>query len=86
MSRDDLKSLPPIARAAEMHTRLPRNWTPLLIGVALTVALHIAVISWVWVSGKYTSGPLRDSILYLTVQPSWFKQAEPVKADPAPPR
>ncbi len=86
MTRDDFKSLPPIARAAEMHTRLPRNHKPLLIGIALTVALHLIVVGWVWFGSKYTTGPMRDSILYLTVQPSWFKQAEPVKADTAPPR
>lgn len=90
--RPDLDQLPPIARANAMHTRLPVNVLPRLVGFVLALLIAAGLgYALVWPDAPEDARPApvaaaaeseRSAITYLTVEPPTRREAP---KDPAAP-
>jgi hypothetical protein len=47
-----LHNLPPEARLEAMHTKLPRSWRVPVIGLVITLVLHLVVATTVWLRSQ----------------------------------
>ena len=56
--RDALRDLPPEARMRAMHKKLPRSWRGPLIGVGITIAVHLVIVGVVWVRSSEIQAPV----------------------------
>ena len=78
--RDRLRDLPPEARMRAMHKKLPRSWRGPLIGVGITIAVHLVIVGVVWVRSSKIEAPV--NVFFPLMFP--LAEQKPADAGPAP--
>ena len=78
--RDALRDLPPEARMRAMHKKLPRSWRGPLIGVGITIAVHLVIVGVVWVRSSEIQAPV--TVFFPLMFP--LPEQKPAGAGPAP--
>lgn len=78
--RDPLRDLPPEARLRAMHKKLPRSWRGPLIGVGITIAVHLVIVGVVWMRSSKIEAPV--NVFFPLMFP--LAEQKPVDDGPAP--
>lgn len=78
--RDSLRDLPPEARMRAMHKKLPRSWRGPLIGVGITIAVHLVIVGVVWMRSSEIQAPV--NVFFPLMFP--LPEQKPAETGPAP--
>ena len=63
-----------------MHKKLPRSWRGPLIGVGITIAVHLVIVGVVWVRSSEIQAPV--NVFFPLMFP--LPEQKPADAGPAP--